>query len=73
MILKADRNQFEYKILSTKLYSIYFLYEYSNCFIQPDNHQDECLHFTTGCTTGCKVYTDLEAGHACCVFRCMTY
>jgi len=44
MILKADRNQFEYNILSTKLYSIYLFICYMN--IQ---------NVSSGYTTGWKV------------------
>jgi len=47
MILKADRNQFEYNILSTKLYSIYLFICYMNIQIVSYNQM----------TTRTNVYT----------------
>ena len=47
MILKADRNQFEYNILSTKLYSIYLFICYINIQIVSYNQM----------TTKTNVYT----------------
>jgi len=47
MILKADRNEFEYNILSTKLYSIYLFICYMNIQIVSYNQM----------TTRTNVYT----------------